>query len=181
MDGAGLDIDAVQPDEPPNWYVVQLKPGGLDRARTNLARQGVTSFMPLRSMTMRRNGRLAMAKRPLFPGYLFIAIGPGAPPWRAINSTYGVAKTVCLEPGRPVRVPSALMSALRARCTTVGDYCSDHESFAPDDNVRVVLGPFAGLLAKVEAVPERERIFVLLDIMGRAVRAQVRAIGLERV
>jgi transcriptional antiterminator RfaH len=53
--------------------------------------------------------------------------------------------------------------------------------FEPGEDVRVVVGPFADLVAKVEAAPEKDRIFVLLDMMGRTVRAQLSGADLERL
>lgn len=162
------------------WYVLQLKPGGLDRARTNLARQGVQSFMPRRRCTARRGGRLVDGSRPLFPGYLFIEVGQNAPAWRSLNATYGVAQAVCLEPGRPVRIPDTIIAALRAASSKDGEYMGDPDPFLPGDSVRVVAGPFANVLACVEAAPERDRVFVLLDMMGRDVRATLQPGDLER-
>ncbi|MEM8550693.1 MAG: transcriptional activator RfaH [Verrucomicrobiota bacterium] len=184
MDGGILGFDAEGVDEScsdhSKWFVLQLKPGGLERARTNLWRQGVSSFMPMRHRTTRRAGRLMDVKRPLFPGYLFIELGRDAPAWRSINATYGVAKVVCLEPGQPFDVPGDVIAALKAASSKDGDYMGDPEPFLPGETVRVVAGPFASILARVEAVPERDRMFVLLDMMGREVRGAVRPGDLER-
>ena len=102
------------------WSLVQLKPGGLDRARRNLLRLGFQSFMPMRWETRRRNGRLAEGLRPLFPGYLFVLVRPGESRWQTINSTYGVSRVVCLEGGRPTAVPDGLIRTLGAACDAQG-------------------------------------------------------------
>lgn len=184
MDGGSVGFDAdgiaVSCAAQNKWFVLQLKPGGLERARTNLVRQGVSSFMPMRQRTARRAGRLMDAMRPLFPGYLFIELGQDAPAWRSINATYGVAKAVCLEPGEPVEVPVWVIVSLKAASSDEGEYIGDPQPFLPGETVRVAAGPFVDVLARVEAVPERDRIFVLLDMMGREVRAGVRAGDLER-
>ncbi|MDJ1007881.1 MAG: transcription termination/antitermination NusG family protein [Paracoccaceae bacterium] len=163
------------------WYALQLRPGGLERAQTNLARQGIGWLMPQRPRTTRRAGRHINVMRPLFPGYLFIERHADSPPWRTINSTYGVAKAVCLEPGRPAEVPRALIAVLKAASTEAGEYIGDPDPFRPGDDVRVTAGPFANFIARVEAVPERDRIYVLLDMMGRDVRTTIRPGDLERV
>lgn len=163
-----------------DWYLARLKPGGLRRARENLARQGVTFFCPMRLRTLREKGRLVTASRPLFPGYLFVQVPPGSVSWRSVNATYGVSQVVCLEPGKPSRVPGGIMATLLASETSdATDIGAD--LFRPGEDVRVVVGPFADLVARVEAAPERDRIFVLLDIMGRTVRTQLRGVDLERL
>jgi len=78
------------------WYLAQLKPGGLDRAVVNLARQGFDSLMPVREETRRRAGRWRTIAKPLFPGYLFVKVPAGRQDWRAINATYGVSRLVAL-------------------------------------------------------------------------------------
>jgi transcriptional antiterminator RfaH len=163
-----------------DWYLVRLKPGGLRRAQENLARQDVLSFCPMRNRTQRERGRLVTALRPLFPGYLFIQAPAETVSWRSVNATYGVSQVVCLEPGRPSRVPDGIMSALLAS-DTGGTEEDSADLFAVGEDVRVVVGPFADLVAKVEAVPEKDRIFVLLDMMGRTVRTQLRGADLERL
>lgn len=136
--------------------------------------------MPMRQKTTRRAGRLAYVKRPLFPGYLFIELGSNAPTWRSISATYGVAKAVCFVPGKPVQVPFEVISALKLASSDQEDYTTDPDPFLLGERVRVVVGPFADFLARVEATPERDRVFVLLEMMGRAVRTSIRPADLER-
>jgi transcriptional antiterminator RfaH len=160
------------------WYLVQLKPGGGDRARRNLDRLGFETFMPMRWETRRRSGRMTENLRPLFPGYLFVLFRPGESRWRVINSTYGVARIVCLEGGRPTPVPEALMRSLKAACNTDG-VLRQREALCPGQDVRVIRGPFAGFPARIEAMPDRERVFILLEMMGRMVGATVSTAHIE--
>lgn len=100
-------------------------------------------------------------------------------PWRSINGTYGVAGAVCLEPGRPSRLPEGLVDALRRHCDP---HSSDGEplEYQAGEDVRIVLGPFADMTARIEAVPAKDRIHVLLDLMGRSVKAQISPKDIER-
>lgn len=160
-----------------DWYLVRLKPGGLARAEHNLARQMIGTFCPMRWRTSRRDRRLVTEMRPMFPGYLFVNVPPGSAGWRSINATYGVAQAVCMEPGRPARLPPEIMRVLLAGGATLD---GRHLTVLPGDRVRVAAGPFADALARVEALPERDRILVLLDIMGRKVRTSLGPADLER-
>jgi transcriptional antiterminator RfaH len=160
------------------WYLVQLKPGGFDRARRNLDRLGFASFMPMRWETRRRSGRMIESLRPLFPGYLFVLFRPGEARWRIINSTYGVARIVCLEGGRPTAVPEGLMRSLQAACNADG-VMHQPEALCPGRAVRVIRGPFAGFPARIEAMPDRERVLILLEMMGRSVGATVSTAHVE--
>ncbi len=169
---------AVEPDD--RWYLAQLKPSGFDRARTNLARQGFASFMPMQKVTRPRCERFSEISRPLFPGYLFVRIPPDQTRWRAINSTYGVARLVALRDRYPSVVPSALIAGLRARCDLNGRLVPVNDLHA-GTRVRIVSGPFADTIATIDAVPEAGRAWVLMEMMGQTIRTAVTPRDLERV
>lgn len=124
-----------------HWYLAQLKPGGLERAKISLARQEFESFMSAQEVSQRRSGRLSSAMRPLFPGYLFVRIPPSRQDWRAINNTYSISRIVALQNGHPTEFPSDLMLALRARTDFKG------RLQAPDDLV-------AGKRVRIEPLGE---------------------------
>lgn len=160
------------------WYLAQLKPGGLDRAVVNLARQGFDSLMPVREETRRRAGRWRTIAKPLFPGYLFVKVPAGRQDWRAINATYGVSRLVTLEAGRPTPVAPEIVCALqmRARQTTKSQQQAGMEV---GDRVEVVSGPLATKFAEIEAISEQGRIYVLLELMGRYTRIELPVADVE--
>lgn len=160
------------------WYLAQLKPGGLDRAITNLERQGFETFMPRREETHRRAGQWSTRLKPLFSGYLFVKVPADKRHYRSINGTYGVSRLVALEAGRPTRVSAALIDALRNRTSEDG-LLQPLADLKAGDRVKVVSGPLLGELAEIEAIPEDGRIYVLLDLMGRCVKTELAAQDLE--
>lgn len=167
-------------DDTRNWFLAQLKPGGLARARENLARQGFRTFMPERSETRRRSDRLVGVRRPLFPGYLFVQVEPEMRPWRSINATLGVSRLVAFGGERPHEVPAHLIAGLMAR-TDAGGHWRAAEDLEVGTAVRIISGPFADILARIDAIPETGRIYALLEIMGRTVRAELAPEDLERL
>ena len=160
------------------WYLAQLKPGGLNRAKTNLARQGYDSFMPLREETLNRAGRWSTISRPLFPGYLFVNVSDDRQSWASINSTFGVSRLVALEGGRPTRISSDIIKALQARVNKDGRMQS-LAKFKVGDQVEVISGPLVKRIAEIEAIPEEGRIYVFLELMGRYVKTELPAVNLE--
>ena len=160
------------------WYLAQLKPGGFERAITNLHRQSYATFMPARDTSIRRNGRLTTVRKPLFPGYLFTQVLPDRQDWRAINNTFGVARLVSLSEGKPTAVPADIIQTLHARMDENG-ILGAPENLHPGDKVRIISGPFAERLAEIDTVKPGDRVFILMDLMGRAVRMQASASQLE--
>lgn len=152
-----------------DWYLAQLRPNGHALAERNLARQGFETFLPRHRATVRRSGRFVTELRPLFPGYLFVAVGAASAPWRTINSTLGVSRLVGFGGGLPSPVPGGLVRGLMARCDHAGELKTEAE-FSSGDAVEIKVGPFAEFVATVERVDPDRRVWVLLDLMGRETR-----------
>ncbi len=153
----------------PAWSLAQLKPNGLAIALRNLERQGFEVFVPRHSVTRRVGGRFRDRLEPLFPGYVFVEVGRATSPWRKINSTLGVARLVQFGGGGPAIVAPELIEGLKTRCTDEGILapCSD---LSPGDLARITRGPFADFVARVETIDKDQRVWMLLDLMGRQTR-----------
>ncbi|MBN4046397.1 transcriptional activator RfaH [bacterium AH-315-P15] len=163
-----------------SWYLAQIKPNSFRIAERNLKQQGFNVFNPTQNETRKRTGRFVSVVRPLFPGYLFLSFDPKSAPWRAINSTYGVSRLVTLGQTAPKPLPSKLIAGLMLRCDEAGRLLPT-TVLQPGDEVRVMSGPFADFVTKVESIAADQRIWVLLDIMGRDAKVAVSAEALQKV
>ncbi len=155
----------------PAWFLAQIKPNSAKIAKTNLQRQGFSVFLPTEEKTEQRRGRFASVLRPMFPGYIFVALDAAQGHWRAVNSTYGITRLVSFG-NRPAPVPDALVAELQARCDESGKLLPPGQ-FSPGDRVRVMSGPFSGFLSEVESMASEQRVWLLMDIMGAATKVGV--------
>ena len=161
------------------WFLAQLKPNCGSIAERNLTRQGFTTFLPLERTTKRKNGQLKEAKTPYFPGYIFVRDAAHAAPWRAIHSTYGVARLVSFG-ASPTPVPPEIMAELLECCDREGCIQQRLEQFADGDEVEVCNGPLANFTGIIERIAPDKRAWLLIDIMGKATRSLVRRADLRR-
>lgn len=152
------------------WYVVQTQVNGEARAAQNLMRQGFEIYLP-RYLKRRRHARkIDLTAKPLFPRYMFVAVDVATQRWRSIQSTFGVARLVS-NGDDPAMVPEGVVSALRSREDKDGFINMDRKaSFAPGDKVRVLAGAFMDSAGLFNAVADRDRVSILLDLLGRKVR-----------
>ena len=152
------------------WYVVQTQVNGEARAAQNLMRQGFEIYLP-RYLKRRRHARkIDLTAKPLFPRYMFVAVDVATQRWRSIQSTFGVARLVS-NGDDPAVVPEGVVSALRSREDKDGFINMDRKaSFAPGDKVRVLAGAFMDSAGLFNAVADRDRVSILLDLLGRKVR-----------
>lgn len=156
------------------WYVVQLKPNCTAMAERNLVRQGFRVFAPFEEVSIRSGQQFKPISRLLFPGYLFVSFSPQSSPWRAINSTLGVARLVSFAKAVPTPVPDDLIAGLMERCERDGKWLSA-DIPQEGDQVRIAAGPFAEFVATVDKVSPQHRVWVLLDILGSSTRVAVNA------
>jgi transcriptional antiterminator RfaH len=152
------------------WYVVQTQPHAEAKAMGHLIRQGFDAYLPRYLKRRRHARRVETVAAPLFPRYLFVGVDMETQRWRSIHSTTGVARLVC-NGDDPAPVPPEVVAALQRREDTAGFVTLERrQQFAPGERVRVVDGIFADNLGLFEGMADKERVAILLDLLGRKVR-----------
>lgn len=154
-----------------SWFVAQTQPQSEVRAGENLIRQGFEIYLPRYLKTVRHARRVTMVKAPLFPSYIFVKVDTERQRWRAVNSTAGVSRLVGHE-GIPAALDAGVIESLKQREMSDGlfeNVCS-RARFKAGDAVRVLQGVLDSCQGIFEAETDKERVTILLDILGRKVR-----------
>jgi transcriptional antiterminator RfaH len=160
----------MAPDLNPRWFVAHTQPHAEAKAVANLNRQGFDVYCPRYQKRRRHARKVETVAAPLFPRYVFVAVDVAAQRWRSIYSTVGVARLVC-HGDDPAAVPDVVVAALRSREDTSGFIQLDSRpGFRLGEKVRVLDGAFSSCLGLFEGMADRERIAILLDLLGRKVR-----------
>jgi transcriptional antiterminator RfaH len=152
------------------WFVAHTHPHAEAKATAHLNRQGFEIYFPRYLKRRRHARRIETVAAPLFPRYLFVAIDLNVQRWRSIYSTIGVSRLVC-NGEDPTPVPEGVVETLKQREDTTGFIKLDRRApFRTGDKIRVLEGAFSSCLGLFEGMAERERIAILLDLLGRKVR-----------
>ncbi len=152
------------------WYVAQTHPHGEAKASLHLRRQGFEIYLPRYLKSRRHARRVDTVAAPLFPGYLFVAIDMTTQRWLSIQSTIGVARLV-RDGDRPAAVPLHVLEALKCREDAGGFVQLQRPPrFLPGDKVRIREGAFCDCYGLYEGMSGRERVAILLELLGRKVR-----------
>ncbi len=141
-------------------------------ARENLERQGFDTYLPRVRQPRRRMNRRILVVEPMFPRYLFIRLDARHDNWAPIRSTLGVSALVRFGP-YPTPVPEALIEALRAREDEEGIQDLPPQQFKRGEALRIADGAMAGYEGIFLARSGKDRVLVLLEIMGRQARVEV--------
>ncbi len=161
------------------WYLVYAKPRQEEIAKVNLERQGYVTYLPKTRQRRKRMGKPLICVEPLFPRYLFIALDVLRDNWAPIRSTIGVSGLVRFG-AEPAVVPTDLVDMLRSRDDAEGVQQLPPTDFREGDRVRVGEGPLAGYEGLFLARSGRDRVTILLDIVGKQTRVIASSAALER-
>jgi transcriptional antiterminator RfaH len=107
---------------------------------------------------------------PLFPGYAFVLIQLQ---WHAARWAPGVAMLI-MDGDHPARVPDGVITEIRGRERN-GLIDLPRPGLRRGDRVRILHGPFAGRLALYAGMKPRERVEVLLSLLGGQQRVELPA------
>jgi transcriptional antiterminator RfaH len=152
------------------WYVAQTHPHAETKASLHLRRQGFDVYLPRYLKQRRHARRVEKIAAPLFPSYLFVTIDIATQRWLSIDSTFGVTRLVRVG-DRPAPVPQSVIDALKGRENSAGIVQLDRRPrFLPGEKIRVVGGAFCDCYGLYEGMSARERVAILLDLLGRKVR-----------
>jgi transcriptional antiterminator RfaH len=147
------------------WFILQFKSNSHHLAAKNLTRQGFETFLPLHDTTSRRLSRFINTSKPLFPGYMFIKFDRAEYAWHKINSTYGVSRLITFNSVLK-SIPTIFVDHLMKRYDSTGKLIPI-QKLKKGDHVTVLKGPFANFIATVEKYESDQRIWILMDLMGR--------------
>ena len=146
------------------WHCYYTKPQKEIATDQALRLQGLETYIPLESFTRADRTRVI---RPLFPRYTFAR---GAA-WRIVvrNGAGEEVGQIMRNPAslKPMTVPDAVIDALLAQCgPNRVIYPPPAREMHRGDRGKVLQGPlaaFSGICSRTS----RERVWLLLDVMGR--------------
>jgi len=162
------------------WFAVHTRPQAEPCARDQLGAQGFSVFLPqyLRKRTHAR--RVECKPYPLFPRYLFVEIDLAVQRWRSINGTLGVSRLIGNDDS-PTPVASGVVEELMRRRDAAGLIeLAEGPRFVLGDKVRILGGAFASVLGLYEGLADRDRVSILVDLLGRKVRVTLDAPDVEK-
>jgi transcriptional antiterminator RfaH len=153
-----------------SWLVVATQPHRELFATDNLVRQDYNVYCPVIMRHIRHARRAYDARRPLFPGYLFVE---DRPDHRSLFGTYGV-RSIVRNGDSPALLPASFIAALRER-ESGGVIVKQTAALRPGQAVAINGGPFDGLVGKIIEVRESDRVLLLLDLMNTQTKLNVNA------
>lgn len=177
---------------PPAWYVVCAQREY--RARDELQERGVGEvWLPECRVVVTKRRARTIVDGPLFPGYLFVR-GILTDEWlKSVLSARHIDDLLRVN-AYPIAAREQQMAKLQRLVADNGgriliehgrvkrgfDHI-DEEAFKPDQELRILDGPFAGFNALYRKPAGRDRIKILVDIFGRVNEMTIDEASVETV
>jgi transcriptional antiterminator RfaH len=161
------------------WCLIHTKPKQEQTAAEHLRRQHYHVYLPMLYKRRTKSRKQTSALTPLFPRYLFVRLAAGIDDWGPIRSTKGVRDFVRFGTN-PTRVPDELIDDIKAREDDNGLHHELEPELQRGDKIRLTDGPFSGCNAIFTAHRSKERVMILLDIIGKSSRVEVAANSIEK-
>jgi transcriptional antiterminator NusG len=157
------------------WYVVHTFAGHENKVATAL-RQRIEAehlenliydiLVPTQDKIEIKGGKKETVKEKIFPGYILIKMELSDLSWLAVRTTQGVTSFIGAG-NKPTPISEAEVASI-VKFTTQGASPTFKDVFMVDDTVKIVDGPFAEFIGKVDSVDkEKGRVRVLVSIFGR--------------
>lgn len=170
------------------WYVVHTYSGHENKVAATL-KQRVESehleekivdiLVPTQDKIEIKSGKKVTVKEKIFPGYILVKMVLDDTSWLAVRTTQGVTSFVGMG-NKPTPISDAEVATIVK--FTQEEAPSYKQVFAASDTVKIIDGPFADFIGKVDNVDEeRGKVKVLVSIFGRETPVELDFLQVQKI
>ncbi len=170
------------------WYVVHTYSGHENKVAATL-KQRIESehlekkildiLVPTQDKIEIKGGKKTEVKEKIFPGYILVKMDLDDTSWLAVRTTQGVTSFVGIG-NKPTPISEAEVATIVKFTQEAAP--TFKQVFAPDDTVRIVEGPFAEFIGKVDSVDEEKgKVRVLVSIFGRETPVELDFLQVQKI
>ena len=169
------------------WYVIHAYSGHEEKVKKNLEKRIESMdmqdkilevFVPMEDEIEIKDGKRRHVQKRIFPGYVLVKMIMSDDSWYVVRNTPGVTAFVG-SGNKPVPLREG---ELRSILKQVKQEPQIRVEFQVGESVRVVDGPFADFLGKVDEInPEKGKLKVLVNMFGRETPVELDLLQVEKV
>jgi transcriptional antiterminator NusG len=169
------------------WYVIHAYSGHEEKVKKNLEKRIESMdmqdkilevFVPMEDEIEIKDGKRRHVQKRIFPGYILVKMVMSDESWYVVRNTPGVTSFVG-SGNKPVPLQEY---ELRSILKQVKQEPQIRVEFRLGESVRVVDGPFADFLGKVDEInAEKGKLKVLVNMFGRETPVELDLLQVEKV
>ena len=180
-------VDLASASAEAQWYVIHAYSGHEEKVKKNLEKRIESMdmqdkilevFVPMEDEIEIKDGKRRHVQKRIFPGYVLVKMIMSDDSWYVVRNTPGVTAFVG-SGNKPVPLREG---ELRSILKQVKQEPQISVEFQVGESVRVVDGPFADFLGKVDEInPEKGKLKVLVNMFGRETPVELDLLQVEKV
>lgn len=185
---SSVEPQSSKSDTPDKWYVVHTYSGHENKVAVAL-KQRIESehlenkilevLVPTQDKIEIRSGKKTTVKEKIFPGYILVKMVLDDTSWLAVRTTQGVTAFVGIG-NKPTPISEAEVATIVKFTQTEAPIYK--QVFETNDTVKIVDGPFADFIGKVDNVDqERGKVKVLVSIFGRETPVELDFLQVQKI
>lgn len=157
------------------WYVVHTYSGHENRVAAalkqrieseHLADKIIDVLVPTQEKIEIRGGKKETVKEKIFPGYILVKMVLDDNSWLAVRTTQGITSFIGMSQ-KPTPISEEEVKSI-VTFMQQGGQPTYKQIFSEGDTVKIIDGPFAEFIGKVDSVDkERGKVKILVSIFGR--------------
>jgi transcriptional antiterminator NusG len=172
------------------WFAIHTYSGYENKVKVNLERRlkalGLEDkvsqlLIPTEEVAEIRGGKKRVSTKKFFPGYVLIETEMCDEIWYAVRNTPGVFGFIG-EKNKPIPLDEEDINNLLRQIGEGEGKIRVKMKFMEGDSVRVIDGPFTNFMGVVgEVNPKREKLKVMLTILGRVTPVELDFLQVEKL
>ena len=159
----------AMPEE--DWFAIYTRSRHEQVVYNQLLAKGEDVFLPTMRIWSRRTDRRLRIEVPMFPGYLFVHTSLDPARQLSVLRTVGVVNLVSFK-GRPASVNPEEINSLKIIIAS-GTTIHPAENYRTGDLIRIVEGPFKGVIGRLVERRSSKRLVVAVETISQAVYVEV--------
>lgn len=171
-----------------HWYVVHTYSGHENKVAATLKQriesehletQILDILVPTQDKIEIKGGKKSTVKEKLFPGYILVKMVLNDTSWLAVRTTPGVTAFVGMGQ-RPTPISDQEVATIVK--FTKEEAPQYKQVFVADDTVKIIDGPFAEFIGKIDSVDsEKGKVKVLVSIFGRETPVELDFLQVQKI
>ncbi|MBI4036783.1 transcription termination/antitermination factor NusG [Candidatus Daviesbacteria bacterium] len=170
------------------WYVVHTYSGHENKVAATLKQRIEAEHLenrileilvPMQDKIEIRSGKKTEVKEKIFPGYILVKMILDNQTWLTVRTTQGVTSFVGVG-NKPTPISDKEVETI-VNFTKI-QQPTFKQVFSVDDTVKIIDGPFAEFIGKVDSVDEEKgKVKVLVSIFGRETPVELDFLQLQKI
>ena len=165
------------------WHALYVRSRAEKKVLAQLEEMGIQAYLPLIASVKQWSDRRKKVEEPLFKSYVFVYSNEKE--HVTILNVYGVLKFVTFE-HKAVVVPENQILAIKRYIQDYergeeGKIMNDNEDLKEGQLVRIINGPMKGLTGRLDAIKDKRRLIVFIDVVGQYIPVNIPRTKVERV